>query len=308
MHPLLEELVAPFDRMTPAEASAILDEHYGVVPSALERLDTERDDSFRVTTSRGELVLKVAHPHDNPRVIELQLAALEHAASADPGLPLQRIVRTDDGERAVNVTTAGVPRVARVFEWMPGQLAQGHSPTPAQLHASGVVLGRLSLALSTFEHPAAVRDLAWDLPQLPVLRELPANPQTAEILERFDRLVLPALAKLPQQVIHNDFHPGNLLVDPASSDYVTGILDFGDVVYSARINDLAVALAYLTTGSSPWVAAAPMIAGFDSVVDLLDGERAMLPHLVAGRLVQRVLLADLLARGRDTSARQHQED
>ena len=292
MHPLLAELIEPFERMTPAEASTILGEHYDLKPTALERLDTERDDTFRVTTSRGELVLKVAHPQDDPSVIDLQLAALEHAASVDPGLPLQRLVRTRAGERAVE--SAG--RIARVYEWMPGQLARSTSPTPAQLNASGVMLGRLNLALSTFEHPAAGRSHAWDLRQLPALRELPANPGTAEILERFDRLVLPALENLPHQVIHNDFHPGNLLVDAASSDYVTGILDFGDVVRSARINDLGIALAYLSTSVSPWEAAQPMIAGFDSVVPLLDGERAILPHLVAGRLVQRVLLSELLSR------------
>lgn len=292
MHPLLAELVSPFERMPEAHASELLAEQYGLAFVTVERLDTERDDTFRVHGDGLDLVLKVAHPGDDPGVIDLQLRALQHAASVDPGLPLQRIVPTSDGELAVQWRG----RTARVFEWMDGALARGSAPTPKQLQASGVMLGRLSLALREFEHPSAGRELAWDLQRLPALRELSTNPATTEIIDRFEAKVLPALGTLPQQVIHNDFHPGNLLVDPASETYVTGILDFGDTVLSARVNDLGVALAYLSTGSSPWEAARPMIAGYESVVPLLDAERALLPHLVSARLVQRVLLNAMLER------------
>jgi Ser/Thr protein kinase RdoA (MazF antagonist) len=158
------------------------------------------------------------------------------------------------------------------------------------------MLGRLSRALADFEHPAADRVLAWDLSQVTLLRELDPAPPVLEIIERAERLVLPVLDDLPRQVIHNDFHPGNLLVDPAGPAYISGILDFGDTVRSARVNDLGVALAYLSMGSSPWEAAAPFLDGFESVVPLLDAERALLPHLVAVRLAQRVLLNAMLER------------
>ncbi|MGX5682224.1 phosphotransferase [Schumannella luteola] len=292
MHPLLAELVAPFDRLPDADAAAVLADRYGLADVSLERLDTERDDTFRVRAGGRDLVLKVAHPQDDPSVVDLQLRALQHAASVDPLLPLQVIVPTVDGEVATEVDG----RVARVFEWVDGTLARGGSPTPKQLQASGRMLGRLSLALRGFEHPAADRGLAWDISRLPVLRELPANPATTEILDRFEEKVLPVLEGLPRQVIHNDFHPGNLLVDPGEEAYVTGILDFGDTVRSARVNDLGVALAYLSTGSSPWEAARPFIAGFEEVVPLLPAERAVLPHLVSARLVQRVLLNEMLER------------
>jgi RNA polymerase sigma factor (sigma-70 family) len=40
---LVSDLVAPFDRMTPAEATALLEEHFGVAAAGLERLDTETE-------------------------------------------------------------------------------------------------------------------------------------------------------------------------------------------------------------------------------------------------------------------------
>jgi len=288
---LLTELAEPFERMPDAEAAETLSTHWGLVPSALERLDTERDDTFRFDADGAPYVLKVAHPSDDHAVIDLQLAALAHAAAADPGLPLQQVVPARDGSRWV---VAG-GRAARVFQWMEGTLARGGEPTHRQLRATGRMLGRLNLALSGFEHAASGRQLAWDLERLPALRELAVGtPAILEIVDRFEGEVLPVLERMPRQVIHNDFHPGNLLVDTGDDGYVTGILDFGDVVHSARVNDLGVALAYLPMGSSPSEAALPFVDGFESVVPLLPEERALLPHLVSARLVQRRLLNELL--------------
>ncbi|NYF09565.1 Ser/Thr protein kinase RdoA (MazF antagonist) [Leifsonia sp. AK011] len=290
MHRLLTELVEPFDRMPEDAAVDLLEAEWGLTPHTLERLDTERDDTFRFDSDGLPYVLKVAHPGDDHALIDLQLAALAHAAAADPGLPLQRVVPSRGGSAWVAVDG----RAARVFAWMDGTLARGTEPTHAQLRATGRMLGRLNLALRGFGHAASGRELAWDLQRLPALRELAVDaPAMLEIIDRFEIDVLPALERMPQQVIHNDFHPGNLLVDTSDDGYVTGILDFGDVVHSGRVNDLGVALAYLPMGSSPSEAALPFVDGFESVVPLLPEERALLPHLVSARLVQRRLLNEL---------------
>lgn len=287
----MQELVEPFERMPPAAASRVLTERYGLGPVVLRQLDTERDDSFKVTAGTEQYALKIAHPADDPAVIDLQLAALAHAAAADPGLPLQRVVRGLDGEDVQHVGG----RMARLLTWLPGELAHGFEPTPSQLHASGVMLGRLSRALSDFEHPAARRTLAWDIRRLGLLREYAAD-ETSQAIARFDISVAPLLDGLPQQVIHNDFHPANILVDPTKPEYVVGVLDFGDVVYGARINDLGVALAYLAPQGDLLSGVRPFIDGFESIVPLLPAEKAILPDLVSARLLQRIVLTPLLQR------------
>ena len=83
MDPVLEQLVEPFERMPPAEASRILTERYGLPAAELESLPTERDDSFLVSAGGQQFSLKVAHPSDDPAVIEMQLAAMTFAATAD---------------------------------------------------------------------------------------------------------------------------------------------------------------------------------------------------------------------------------
>ena len=277
--------------MLPAQASLLLAERYNMGDATLTRLDTERDDSFHVDAGGGQYSLKIAHPGDLPETIDLQLAALRHAAAADPGLPLQGVVSGADGEALQQWNG----RSARLLTWLPGQLAHGFEPTPSQLHASGVMLGRLSDALSTFDHPAARREIAWDIRRLGRLSEL-ATDATRAVIERFDVTVAPLLDGLPHQVIHNDFHPSNILVDDRQPGYVVGILDFGDVVHAARVSDLGVALAYLAPQGDLLAGVQPFIDGFDSVVQLLPEEKAILPDLVSARLVQRILLSNLLAR------------
>ena len=53
------------------------------------------------------------------------------------------------------------------------------------------------------------------------------------------------MERLPRQVIHNDGHAGNLLRADAGSEHVTGLIDFGDLVHTVTVADLAVSGASL---------------------------------------------------------------
>lgn len=271
----------------PEAASDALAGAWGVDARGLTRLETERDDTFRVETDDGPLVFKIAHPNDPPTLIDLQSRAMEHVRSADRGIPVQHVVPTRDGALAADVDG----RTARVLTWLDGEPLLDSPKTPQLLEHAGRMLGRLNRALADFEHPAADRELAWDLPQLPALRAHASSTLHLEVIDRFALEVSPALAGLPHQVIHNDGHPGNLLVDPAAPDEVAGILDFGDTVRTARVCDLAVALAYLVPDAPrPWPDVEAFTAGFESEVPLLDEERALLPMLIAARTIMRTVI------------------
>jgi hydroxylysine kinase len=182
-----------------------------------------------------------------------------------------------------------------VLTWLDGDPVLDSPQTPALLADAGRMLGRLNRALADFEHPAADRDLAWDLPHLPDLRAHATEPLQLEVIDRFATEVVPVLASLPHQVIHNDGHPGNLLVDSARPDAVAGILDFGDAVRSARVCDLAVALAYLVPDAPrPWPDVDAFTSGFESVVRLSDDEHAVLPMLIAARTIMRTVINRVL--------------
>jgi len=264
-------------RFSEVDAAALVARAFDLDVVSAARLDTERDDSFRVVTTRGDYGFKLAHPDDPTPLIDLQDAALAHAASA--GLAVQSPLG--------RVTHEG--RIGRLLTWLPGTpLSETTELRPCEL---GAALGRLTHSLADFDHPAARRVLAWDVAQLERSRhllEVFPSVEAAEAFRRFGTRVAPVLAHLPRQVVHNDFHPGNVLVD--SSGAVAGILDFGDVVHTVRVADLAIALSYLDDHED-------FIDGFTDHVELEGMEWDVLDDLIGARFALRMLLNAQLDRG-----------
>lgn len=284
---ILRELVEPFERMPAAGASALVESLFGITPLALELLETERDDSFRVRAAEGDYVLKVAHPGDDPALIELQALAMRRALA--DGVPVQRLI-----EPVAEPSVGG--RAVRLLTWLPGTLLGRVSPTLEEVQLLGAALGRLGASVAGLDHPAAHRTIAWDLQSLALLRGAPRPDATTPAFDAMDGV---DVASLPRQFIHNDFNLGNVLVDADDSRYVVGILDFGDALVGPRVQDVAVALAYLVPESGdPTPVIDAFVAGYGR---LTRAELAALPLFIGARLAQRIILPPLL--GDDDPAR-----
>jgi Ser/Thr protein kinase RdoA (MazF antagonist) len=92
-------------------------------------------------------------------------------------------------------------------------------------------------------------------------------------------------------VIHGDANDYNVLVDPETMT-VSGLIDFGDMVYSYTVADLAVAIAYVVLEEAdPLSAAREVIEGYKSEFLLLDDEVEALWPLVRLRLGMSVCMA-----------------
>jgi hydroxylysine kinase len=280
-------------RITPAQAIDIAHDVFDLNVLTVARMETERDDSFRLRTSSGDLLLKVAHPAESPAAVDMQTKALLFASARDAELPLQHFHESKGGHIAPTLDEHD-NRVARVLTWLPGKLLADSTPTDSETVLLGEALGRLSVALRGFEHPASEYSMAWDLAQasrLNVVSELLPDSAVQETLGRYARDVVPALGDLPRQIIHNDFNPGNVVIDQREPRYVTGILDFGDAIHSIRVGDLACALSYqLWPMRRSWEGCARFIEGFERRVLLLPAERAVLKTLVLTRFAQRILI------------------
>ncbi|KAG0937998.1 hypothetical protein G6F31_015518 [Rhizopus arrhizus] len=112
----------------------------------------------------------------------------------------------------------------------------------------------------------------------------------AAYLDVFELAVLPALAALPSQIIHNDLSPSNILVDAAGSE-LAGILDFGDMVHAPRIAEIAIAASYqMAAAGNPLDVLSAVVAGYESVSALTPQERRHVLDLVLARLVQRMAI------------------
>jgi Ser/Thr protein kinase RdoA (MazF antagonist) len=101
-----------------------------------------------------------------------------------------------------------------------------------------------------FEHHATVRSHLWDLSNLLSLQAfiqyIQDDHQRAlaqTIVARFTAQVLPVLPQLPTAVAQNDANDHNIVMD-SSHEHVAALLDFGDMVKTARVNELAICVAY----------------------------------------------------------------
>lgn len=268
-----------------------------------ERLQSERDEIFRLATADRAFILKLTHPREDPLATDLQTQALTHVAREAPELPTPRLMLTREGQSCFRWGGPDGPAV-QLTGWLPGIALAGAPRTSAQVRALGRGLARLGLALRDFRHPGDGRRLDWDLRHAcsarPLLAEIddPDRRRLAEdALDAFEATVAPRIDRLPCQVIHNDLNPHNVLVDVHDTDRITGLIDFGDVVRTARVHDVAIAASYLLgEPGDPLALAADLVGAYDEVSPLQPDEMALLHPLMAARLAVTVAITQWRAR------------
>ncbi len=269
-------------------------------------LPSERDQNFLLTAETGErFVFKIANATEDRAMLEAQQQAMQHVADQLSICP--KVVSTTDGKTLAEMDS---PTGARHLAWMithldgvPLGTVRRHSPE--LLGELGACLGKLDRALANFDHPAIHRDFHWDLAN--GLREvrkhesLIANAELRQLVnslaDEFEQHTAPLLPQLHRSAIHNDANDYNVLVGGGEDLYsrnqhVTGLVDFGDMVVSHTINELAVAIAYAVLDKAdPLAVAAQMVAGYHAENPLTDAELAALFGLVRLRLCVSVCLA-----------------
>jgi Ser/Thr protein kinase RdoA (MazF antagonist) len=167
------------------------------------------------------------------------------------------------------------------------------------LWAIGELLGGVTVALAGFDHPAAWGFMPWDIANGLIVDDalheaLPSDARELTVRAR-PRIsaALTTMGQLPRQVVHNDGHTGNLLRADECSDRVTGLIDFGDVVHTVTVADVAVSAASLVPHQAdPEAALAALASGYNSQRPLATDEVEAIPDLVLARLVLSTLLVE----------------
>ena len=229
--------------------------------------------------------------------MDFQNRALRHIAVTDPGLPVPHLQPALDGFLHNAVEYQGAWHFVRLFGWLEGRVL-GKAADAGLARSMGSLLARLDLALDGFEHPGSNPPLLWDMKRAPGLRQLLPHVACPElsaaigaVLDRFDANITPLLGQLRSQVIYGDMNLDNVLVEADQPQRISGLIDFGDLVKSPLVMDLAIAAAYqLAPGEDPLAGALPMIAGFHAVRPLQAREQALIGDLVKTRLTTSLLI------------------
>lgn len=230
------------------EAAQLLQSHFGL-EGDLHVLGGERDLNFRVDSDDGCFLFKVANAEDGEDVVGLQVAALQHIRERDPSLPVPRIWPGSNGQALQRVTTrSGDSHILRLLSYLAGTPVDSAPVTRRTWREIGKLMGRLNVALGSFYHPAArANDHPWDTanclrfqPLAKHIADRSARQLVNSVFDRFRDHVKPRLDATRHQLIHQDAHSGNVLVDPDDPERVVGLIDFGDMLYGPVIADLAI--------------------------------------------------------------------
>ena len=265
-------------------AQAIAEKCFGIQASA-DELPSERDRNFLLTARDGDkFVLKIANVNEKREALEAQNAVIQHLTERVSFCP--RVVPALSGELIEVIDD----HLVRVLTYLPGKpLATVEFQPPELLYDLGRKLGQLSGVLVGFDHPGAHRAFYWDLVNGPEIIQKYGPEIKAEWLRTLVLSFSDEVGELRCSVVHGDANDYNVLVE---GNEVVGLIDFGDIVYSYTVGDLAIAVAYVILGKSdPYAAAAPVIEGYREEFELNKNELDALWPLVRRRLCMSVCIA-----------------
>ncbi|MBL8267775.1 phosphotransferase [Steroidobacter sp.] len=296
---LLAELSAATTRTSEEVVAALVRDRYGL-SAEVERLTGERDENFLVREASGsQYVLKIANLAEDPQVTDFQIAALLHLQAAEPDLPCPRVRLDLRGQTQTHFQDSdGTTRSARMLSFLSGKPLRFAERSTAQRQSCAILAATMGRALRSFEHAGAHRPLLWDVRHLPKLRQLlldlpglPGEATMLPLIDQFDSDVAPRLAALRQQVIHNDINDRNVIVQPDDDSRIAGFIDFGDMLHTALIVDVAIMIAEQITDTATLEQTANDLArAYHATVPLLDDEFALLKPLIAARMIMSVVI------------------
>ena len=275
-------------------ARQIAKKHFGIDGSATS-LAGERNPNFLISSPTGQFVLKI---HDSSEVPQIQiqetaLATLEQLAN----FQTPKTVPAASGEMLVDL---GEGNFARMLTWIDGDLwSQSQGLGESHKGQLGRLIATVDSKLATVDctnfRATLDQPFGWNALQakelisdIALIKDAELRSQVSTIFDRIANRTLAKVLALPHQLIHNDANDNNVVV---SNDSVSGLIDFGDLIYAPRICGLAVGCAYQLDANDPVASIYAIVRGYHEVSALSPAELEVLFDLVCLRVATSVVMA-----------------
>jgi len=271
-------------------AASLLQEHWGL-DGSLQRLPGENFNAAVLVDGIPKYVLKITT--DPSADVDLEQAVLHRLA--DRGLPVPASIASIDGRFVIPVEQHPRQGVARLQAFLPGTTWRDASNSIALLHAIGSQVAHVHLALAEFDHPGADRTHQWDLSaaqqhraSIPLVGDPRGRIAIESAMHLHAAVVMPGLDGCPRGIIHGDANDENFLVD---ADRVVGLVDLGDCLHGALVQDLGITLAYaMQQPDASLEGIAPLVSGYHDVRPLTDAEIRLVVPIALARLATSALI------------------
>jgi 4-aminobutyrate aminotransferase-like enzyme/Ser/Thr protein kinase RdoA (MazF antagonist) len=264
------------------------------VSGQIQKLAGEVDLNYKVNTDEHIYILKISSSNTEKAYIEFQNSLFHHLATQkNIASSIPQIIINQEGKDFFEIKDKNDNvRYVRLLTWIEGTLWSEMNPTTSQMRiALGKTCGRITHGLVGFKHHQAERYFEWNLDHAmwtkgytdildDEIRDI-----AAQFIQRFESNQV-AFQRLRKSVIHNDANDNNIVCNLLDDKSTISLIDFGDAVFAATINDLAVAITYAVMElPEPLSAACDLVRGYHESFPLKDDELKWLHTLVGMRLV-----------------------
>lgn len=268
-------------------AQEFLYKYYGISGS-LDRLSSDRDLNFKITSPDGVFVMKIANSSEDKNILEMQNMAIRHISSQNDDFELPTPLSSNQNKEILIIEDGNNKYLVRLLTYIEGDFLKDVKQNNKMLFSVGEFLGNLDRALESFSHNASEREFIWDAAQIDTLsHQLKYSKSDKSLIQFFintykDR-VHPHLGKLSKSIIHNDGNDHNVII--GSNGKIKSIIDFGDMTFTLKALEPAVSMAYTAISQdNPFELLGSLLKGYNSVQALSKYELEAVMYLMCLRM------------------------
>lgn len=265
-------------------------EQFGLTITNIKKLAGYDNANYRIQTATNSYIFKTYH-HDSDlfEIVKEESAILRQLPTQDASC-YPRPIAFADGTTIKKIELDGQQLICRMLSFLPGTFLAEVTPSLEVYTNLGEFLAGLDRSLQPITSAVYKgRQSEWDLTHLLLnkayLKDIGDAHNRAIVsyfFMQYERHIMPVLPHLRKQLIHGDANEWNILCSAGS---ISGIIDFGDMTYSALIHEVAIALTYICYDKEeplPWAVA--FLKGYHSKLPLYTEEVDLLYYLIASRL------------------------
>lgn len=279
----------------PHDVSALAEKLFGlIVKGQPRRLQGTTDDVFLICSS-DKFIMRISLENETYENLSFQNGVLDDLSRWPLGFSVPKPVPSIDQRLIELVKFASATRFVRLFSYVPGHSVSSVKPSAALLQDVGRSVAAMGVALASVPRHMPPQNLVWSisnaldlLPLVPLLSPRKTRPLAARAFENFERRTLPLLDRLRHQIIHGDFNANNVLIESPHAQRVGGVIDFGDLTFGPRVNDLAIAAASHCAPADPVPGILAVCSGYTLVTRLLPEETDAIFDLICLRDAMRL--------------------
>jgi ethanolamine-phosphate phospho-lyase len=267
----------------------IIEENFNLKIISIEKLNGYENENYLIKTTNNKYIFK-KYPYSSEleSIIHGENEVLLFLSKNNNKFPSP--IKSVDG---VYLKTLEIDKeifIFRMLSFLDGKMLGSVKNTKEIFESFGAFLAKMNMKLQSYNNKIIEsRIWNWDIQHFHLNQKYidDLNLEKDKILikyffNQFEENVNPVISYLRKSIIHSDANEWNVLI---INDKVSSIIDFGDLVYSPLINEVAIAMTYASYDKeNPLDWALIILESYNNELPILEIEIKILYYLIAARL------------------------